>query len=56
MSERGGGCDVAAVQRESKVLVVREDECDSPMSHHDSLVVMVVDEGQGRQEKQTNES
>ena len=32
----------------SMVLVVREDKCDSPMNHRDSLVVVVVDEGQGR--------
>ena len=30
----------------SMVLVVREDECNSPMNHRDSLVVVVVDEGQ----------
>ena len=40
----------------SMVLVVREDECNSPTNHHDSLVVVVVNEGQGEQEKQTNES
>ena len=38
------------------VVVVREDGCNSPMSHCDLLVVMVIDVGQGGQEKQTNES